>query len=100
MTANHPGVTVSLPSRLWRIEFLFGYGSPDEAPYERRHQHRTFADTRAAVRFLERTLAVPEGHHILLGLWRAEGVRWEPVDGDDLLADLAYDVDDPGPEEP
>lgn len=81
----------ALPKRLWRVEYLEGFGWP--ICTRREHARRTFTSAQHAADFVATLDRWPE-HHRLLGVWTTD-TDWHAVDLDNLpAAQPAADTED------
>jgi hypothetical protein len=85
-------VKVELPTELYRVAYLEGFGWPRCERQELKY--RNFADVRALGHLLREIERLPT-HHQLLGLWRTE-TTWSPIAaGPYKQENHAYADDDP-----
>lgn len=71
---------MALPSRLFRVDALVGYGWPEMR--EQRNEHRTFATAQQAADWCAALAELPS-HHEVVSVHRAD-VAWVPVDRETL----------------
>jgi hypothetical protein len=76
------------PGRFWRVEWHEGFGWPRCTRHE--EAARNYTNEHAALRMLTEISRLPD-HHVLIGVWRSNLIRWEPLQPEDLLANGEQD---------